>query len=802
MKEDYNGQANIRPDFLKRENAKKSLKTAETSSLATDLPRDVKTREKSPSFAYTGKTGKSTEKSRFSLKRALPATLIIILLSIGGFTVFSANSLLGPHISALFTAATDTQNAANTLRAQKLGFKLKYGRAGGFFDQSAEKTYKKLGLSRDVFHNFKQTGDDKADTENYHKTMSEIYDGDSTTRLNTVQDETTTNENGEETTKRAKNGDDINSKTIDGADPDAKARNFISGTTRKVASTANAGCSLLRVGSMISVAVAANELYQSMNYFMNRMEPISKSMSGQGNYSGINQDLNWFTKAETSTITDATTGEKITTTGSPLQSEGARLILGNVQPNKANANRFSLERLLQATILSAASQGATYQACNITQGTEAIISLATLAIPGGGFVRATVGLLLETTIAIGIQIGLQGILSFFIPHVATALFSNAYETYKGTAAGELFDRGAAAANMRIARSSSGQMPSSGDQILAYNSANNEVLAEEAAEDRKSRSPFDLTSENTFFGSLARKFMVVSLQSDTSNIFNTFSNLTKNSLNSTLGVYADGENTSYITTFGDCPNLEAIGAKGDIYCNPITTTDLSTTDIDTNDATYQKIITPNLEEKDGAVKIKDNSELAKYIIYCTERDSPFGIYDANIASAFESSLGVVGDNLPIIADVVDMVNAVQNAAAEEWATGAVCTNSEKNSRWDSEIKYYQRFVEDSRLLADENDTENPVLSFKDEYYIEHPLDNSRAGYLARISGLAKTDAEEVLAVADYLQFVSEYDPSVAYDFILKPKTNIKFNSESKNYYILINKYHFNNRREEGIAWSVS
>ena len=793
-REDYTGQSNIKPDFLKRNNAKKSLKSAESAFVST-----LKKEPKKIKYTGTGHQKTSEKNHRFSLKRTVPGLLIIALLGLGGFTIFNTNSLLGPHIEALYTTATDTQNAANVLRAEKLGFKLRYGRAGGFFDNAAEKTYKKLGLSRDIFHNFKQTSDDSADDTAYKKTMSDIYATDSDTKINTAEDRTVKEEDGSEKTVRQATGEDVNSRTVQGADASAKARSFIADTSRKVSSGVNVGCSLLRVGSMISVAVAANETYQSINYFMNRMEPISKMKAGLGNESGINQDLEWFTKAETSTIIDAKTGEEITTYGSPLQSEGARLILGGVQPNKSQANHFSLERLVQATILSAATTGATYKTCNIARGTAAAISLATLAVPGGGFVKALVGLLLDTTIGIGVQVAISGILAFFIPHVATALFSNVFETYVGKASGELFDRGASAANTRIARSSSAQMPSSSEGILNYNTVNNEVLSAEAAEDRKNRSPFDLTSGNTFLGSLARKFMVLNLQSDTSNLFNSLSTLALRSFNSTIGVFADGEDTSYMTTFGDCPNLEELGVKGDIYCNPITTTDLSTIDIQTDDPTYLEVISPNLELTDsGKIKIKDNSNLARFIVFCTERDSPFGVLDANIANAFEKSLGVIGDNLPVIGDVVDIVNAVEDSAAEDWATGAICVNSSKNSHWNSEMKYYQRYIEDSRLLSNENDTENPVLAFKDAYYDAHPLDNSRAGYLARISGLTKSDAEEVLAYIDYAQFVSEYNPSLAYNFNKKPTSTIHFESDHKIYAILSNKLSFNKVREVTIS----
>ena len=71
---------------------------------------------------------------------------------------------------------------------------------------------------------------------------------------------------------------------------------------------------------------------------------------------------------------------------------------------------------------------------------------------------------------------------------------------------------------------------------------------------------------------------------------------------------------------------------------------------------------------------------------------------NILNALQTDFGIVGNNLPIVNDIVDVVNAAEDVANEGWATGSVCMNSDDNPRWDSEFKYYQRYIEDMRILT--------------------------------------------------------------------------------------------------------
>ena len=57
----------------------------------------------------------------------------------------------------------------------------------------------------------------------------------------------------------------------------------------------------------------------------------------------------------------------------------------------------------------------------------------------------------------------------------------------------------------------------------------------------------------------------------------------------------------------------------------------------------------------------------------------------------------------------------------------------------------------------------VTAFLDDYYTEHPLDNSYEGILARYSGLTKETVVAVLNVVDYMNYIADYDPVTKYDF---------------------------------------
>lgn len=646
----------------------------------------------------------------------------------------------------------------------------RHGRVMGFFDNPALFLYRKIGQSRNVFANYRQTGDSAADQKSYRQTLSDRFSNHTNAEFNTTKEQTRTEPDGKTTTEQVPNGDNVNTANLAGDTPNAKARAFLSGVSDKI-NAANIGCALLQVGNIVSVAVAANNIYNNMNYFMNNIENSSKTKAGEGNHAALNPFLNFLSTTTTSTITDSGTNQEISVTGSPLESEGLRSALDpNYAPKQTVTQNYSLESTMSSVLLALTTNGISTAGCRYLRGSGAALSLALLTVPGGGFIKMISGFLMKTATSTALQLGAGTILAFLIPTIAKSLFTNLPDNISGLPAGEALMSGAAASNEALGRSSSGLMPASRERALSFNQATTLALQQDAEVTRLFKHPFDSSSSQTFLGALINKLAPISSFTSIFS-FSTLNNLISKSLAAFSPLsFANGENTSFATSFGHCERLNSIGADGDVYCNPHSVADTSITEIDPDDPTYLSVINPNLTtDSDGNQTVKEHSELANFIMYCAERNSPFGVYDANIANSLEFSLGTVGDNLPVIEDIVDIANSIKSSSTEAWATGANCVNSAQNPRWDNEMKYYQLYIEYNRIFDQNGDFEhstNPIISFKDHYYQQHPLDQSDSGYLARISGLSKDDAATVLAIFDTLKKYHDYHPEYRLQFASK------------------------------------
>ncbi|MBQ9029375.1 hypothetical protein IJ114_01230 [Candidatus Saccharibacteria bacterium] len=845
---------NTTEEVYRAKKEKTETERKEKYEQATSLATSQNFRESSsfyrPSSEKIIKSSKGLKS--LNLKKATPLAVIIGALAASLFVLFGSTSLLGAHLEALYTEATDTQYTSNTLRSTRLfsymltggdqittswsgarkyktfspwlksrlesnGIKVsngalefkgetitadnfsttyrdniefreaytnsKRGRVAGFFDDAAERIYQKLGLSRNIFEDYKQTGNDETDTAKYNETMAEQFkndDLDVSTR--TVDEEPVQNENGNPkigedgkpvTTKKevASSG---SSKAVEGSSATEKATSYFNKATAAV-STA---CGALKIGALLATTVSAVETYSAIHYFMNIMETPSKTKYGAGDEAATNQVNNFFMQPVTTSYIDAESGEEVSVTGSPLEGENERVILGGVKPDLEKASHYSFSRLSKVLTATMGTYGATAVACSVANAANAALSLATLAVPGSGFIKLTTSLLLDTAIKVGAQVAVTAALSFIIPTLARSLFENHFESLKGIPAGEAFGKGAAAANTQLAARGSGQSGASEDQLAAYSRQTAEVIAMDAELDQYTHSPFDASNKNTFLGSIVNSALSFATSTSLFGPIATLSNLTSSSLAKLSGAaYADS-GLRYFDFYGDCPKLDEIGIKGDIYCSRITSTDTSTLDLAPDDATFVSVIEPNLEtDEKGNEKIKDGSRLTKYINFCSERDSPWGVYDASIAASFETSLGPL-DALPYLGDGITIINAIEtlNPEVELWATGRICNNTSDNPYWESEMKYYQRYLEDNRILSQfgvfkDEEAEDPVLAYKEQYEAAHPADNSREGILARITGSPKEDIETMLAVVDYYNFLSTYHPEERYAFTGEAKDTI-------------------------------
>ena len=846
-------------DSLKEAESSASVSTNSPETPSLYSPSRLRNYErKSPSksslFVGSGKKRKGGKLlGKLLLARLAPLALILGII-VAVVVIFGSQSFLGAHIEALFTEATNTDYTAYNLRSneimqeilagklempdylkgrlEKEGIKvlssttLEYdgttitadnfitmynsnvyfreavtyarrGRIATFFDSAASNFYKKLGLSRDVLHSYTTTGDQNQDTANYNTLMTNYYTTDGGSTINTAEQHIFENDEGEEETEIVNTGDSITSGSVATSSAKEQAEEYLNSIGDKVTAT-TPGCAALQIGNIIATAIASNSRYIPAHEFMTTMESISKSKYGAGNSSAINSVLNWFTESKPSTVYDARTGEEIELTGAPLDSEGMRVVLGGLPADRTLARRYSLERSFESTNVSLANSGLVADACQVERAAGVVLSVAALAMPGTNLIRTTVGLLLSTTMGASIQIVASSVLSLLIPTIAEVMYTNPYSNSVGIAGGETFTLGAANINMLAAQQNSGSSGASKSQVLAYNSANNLTIAQQAEIDRKNYSPFDMSNKNTFLGSIAHSLTpLASSLTSLSSAVSTLSSVTKTSFASINPTYADGEDTSYLTSFGDyCDKTSEVGASSNIYCTMIAINDLSTINLSEDDPEYQRVISESVDIIDGKEVVRDNSPLADYITYWMGRYSMPGIYDANIANACKHRL----TSVPILTDVAAMVESIGSDYCRSVADGSRYINSESNPYWNSTEKYHQLWVLTARVkenLGFYGSEENPVAVYRSHYDETHPLDNSRSGYLARISGLSKEEATIALGLIDYYQEIANYHPEEAYNFIATPQQEpFSFSSDRATDNFILNKDYLVSIRREG------
>lgn len=683
--------------------------------------------------------------------------------------------------------------------------KASYGQAITFFDDSAEAAYRELSLSRNQLKDFTSSSNSAANKEEYDKIMIPHFDGNKTTLATTTNDEETITvlcEDSGRTDCQAGELVEIKKtelKTNDSlatssgslpAESEAQARAMIEAVAQKVEDTGGSwDCTAIRVGNMISVAVGANEIQQSINYFMGMFENISKMMAGFGAASAINEVLNFLVTPEYTETTNLGTltisGSGESTTGSanalkenksPVESNNVLMMLADAPADHEITEAYSFERVNNAISdqLGTRLTTDTAIACAGLDIASNVLAIA-VTIASGGLVNVFSGILSRLVFGNTTRWAVSAFLSFLTPVVAQALFTNAYEYSVGAPAGDLLARGAASANTQVSRRGSGQSISSKDAAIAYNKVANTVIARDAEVDRLRYSPFDITNKNTFFGSIAHSLLPTIVSTKSTSVASFLRSTAKSFATLTGQVRAEGEDSSYMTTFGECDALTGTtGATGDIRCTPVTTTDVDTLQIKSSDSAYNEVISAELTDcnSDGTgCQIKKDSDLAKYIAYCDNRNSPFGYVDENILASLESSNALGGTlksifkYIPILSNIINILDRLDDIKNMQWANGTRCANTPENDNadndyfWSTKGKYYQRYIEDMRLLNNRGafgENKNPVLAYEDQLRSENPVENTYVAYLSRISGLSPENTETMLTFIAYFQYINDYD----------------------------------------------
>ena len=570
-----------------------------------------------------------------------------------------------------------------------------YSRAAYYYDDSATNVFRKLGASRNIYK----------DDDTFEDAMDKAVGEGSSVDVNNVglfekqrkkQDGTTETyyEYGQ----------------VGGTASSSAAESFVESVRSKNMAESGTQATLNAAGA-INVADTMAKEQKSSLFFLAFMENISKMKAGLGSETKIHDAMNYLYREEESEVVDVKTGETTTSKGSMLEAKSLYSILAGEKIDTKDVENYSSDRVLKTVEnqLGTSNSGVavTETVVSKSRGLKAVI---------GRFIRWG-------------EEALGSVLGKVSPTVDQSLVNNSFSSIKGIYGGELLAEGAVNVGKELAKQS-GATPGDASAVKTYARLNNTILALDAEVDRMNRSPFDITSKNTFLGSLVYKFAMMTMKKGTiANQFGSIIRMTSSAVSSLLpATYADDENNSFLTNFGECETLGTIGAVGSASCAMVATFDTSTLNDTFNDAGFTAFVNANTSiDGSGVRTINDGSVLANFIKYNNERNTPVGNMDGGILDSLKTG----SKKVSFISNILNMILRFLNANEDEKriASGAAFITSSSNPDWE-QYKYAQRYVSLARateaLRRYDGDTtaftkikffegyENPVIAYINQY----------------------------------------------------------------------------------------
>ncbi len=606
-------------------------------------------------------------------------------------------SLVIKNNGKIITASEFAEAVKSDVQLYDAFNKATYSRAAYYYDESANQVFKKIGTNR---NNYTKDAD-------FDEVMSKIVGEGSDIDVNSVAlMEKTIEENGETKTITYYGTTGV---AVDSSS--ASAAGFVEAVSNKnTAESSNKAT--MNAANALNVADTVSKEQKSSLLFLAFMENISKMKAGDGNESKINDAMNYLYRSEETEVVDVETGEVIKVSGSMVESPSMYAILSGERIEAEKVKNYASDRILK-TVENRTGVMADGDTLNGT-----VTSAASR-------VRGSIGRYINN----GSAGASSEALSAVIPTVSSSLIDNSFSDIKGISGGEMLVEGAVNVGKELAKAS-GATAGDAEAVKSYARLNSTILAMDAATDRLNRSPFDVTSKNTFLGSIMYKLAISLSKSGT--LLSQMAIMPK-MVTSAIGAllpatYADDEADQYLSNFGDCETMQRISAVGSATCSMIATFDTSTLNDTFNDAGFVAFVEANTILENGVRTIKQNSVLADFIKYNDERQTPIGVTDGGILDSINSG----STKISFLSDILTMIKTFlgSSESSKRIASGAAFVNSSNNGDWQT-YKYAQRYVSLARATAalrqyDGDETayssmrffegaENPVVAFLNNYY---------------------------------------------------------------------------------------
>ena len=637
------------------------------------------------------------------------------------------------------------------------------GGNSGWYDSMEDLTEARLAIKRTRFNSWTSAALSSAD-EAWRKMAA----GNATASDSGISDYGSyvdTDAEGNETTTT--NSGSVDASSLSGATTMDSVRNVLNSKITSVAKlAATAGCAGVEIMSAIQTYMAAQQARQYLNLATGYLEAVQGAQVGKNDGTPMNK------YNEILTTPDPDTGK------TPMEAATSQAIFSGttVDPNNESIKNVSFENLMSSLGTLTGNVNFTaqaFEACSyVKMGVSAVNFATTILnfIPVLGQAVQAIHIVARLVGRIALGVAIASVSSFIIPKILTPVFQSVAKNVATEWLGEdYFNAMFSGAGKYLGGNyqTGGGSAGSKESVLAYNRAKEVVLAEQAELDRKTKSPFDLTSKNTFLGSLAYSLIPLATSSGVGSTIKNIGSVFTSSVSNILPSASAIAETSLVESFGSCPIMNSVGAVCDPTGNPYYVEDLSTIDLTPAEVEAKIMeIDPDAfkgETANGQKIINPNSNLGKTATILNQRIATLGVADASAANVLVQQPSTIIANLPLIGDVAQLVSAIGQAENMPWISGSAGVNSADNPLWD-EVKYYQRYIEDQRLLEVAGVTQkSSVTALLEEYYEQNPLDNSEQGIIARYSGLTKNQVIAVEDAIDVITYIANYDPATRTDF---------------------------------------
>ena len=676
-----------------------------------------------------------------------------------------------------FVAAVESDPKLYAAYSKSADIAVKY-----YYGKDVSKVYKSMKLSRGSFNEWEATGDYKTDEESYKEILETVLDGKSTSlSVGGVHDDTPPlwGTAYEVVTSWFRPGDknaggnfrddisegdaeDITEKVA--GDTKKYIKSWYLDTCERQVPDENGGTKTeyytcqkpiydetvnQRAAELLNTTISAKEPYLASSVFLAVEEPIQRARIGDNG--PVNQLMNTLSTPTSVTYRDVKTGDTVTKNVSILETVNFQAAVGERPYSTDEAASFTRDRVLQVTGLADDMQEDGKPKASIIRDT-------TVTMKGkkqsGSVVRNG-----DNSSADMSVIGKAN------DSVSMAISQKNSDLFESIVGGNRVLEGGSFLSNNVNQKVIGAMPSDAGTIASYQTELDKVIARKEEADRASLSPFDISSPNTFLGSIVHNLatsMVGNYGSGSTMLFSTLraaGNAAGDAVASLTGaVTAEGANQQYTSLSPDyCTTVkDTIDVEGDLYCTAHNTVSTEHMAMSLNDWKKSNIGS-SLEDKG---KIKEDSELEQFVVMGMDRSSTVGTMNAEVCKAYHNYYDELWDDVfNFFTNVVGLYQ-VCNGIPKDVSVGNKYSFTDGQ---DDKLDLYSGYMlyNEVRSLLTEEDT--AVALVRDRYYAEHPRDDSEAGEIARISGMTKSEAEIVLAYADYLTYIANYDASDRYAF---------------------------------------